>query len=137
MEEQIRGEIDSQVKLLRSTKTATIINKSQELVNCLDRGLQLQEAHRMGDETSKPELSRWQRDVKARLPAGSTFTAKAFNYAYTDAKRIRKHMLANVNYANDTSDGIEFALAVKVFALHGGVCSVWVYFGVIDTNLLD
>ena len=78
----------------------------------------------------------WQRDVKSRLPAGSTFKARAFHFAYTDSKRIRKQLLAGVDYAEETGDGTEFALAVRVFAFHGAICSVWVYYGLIDTNLL-
>ena len=55
---------------------------------------------------------------------------------YTDPKKIRKSLLASVDYHEDTSDGTEYAIAVKVFAYHGGHCAVWVYFGLIDTNLL-
>ena len=75
--------------------------------------------------------------MKTRLPAGSTLKARAFNYAYTDAKKIRKHLLQSENYAEDQSDGIEFAVAVKTFAFHGGICSVWVYYGLIDTDLTN
>ena len=89
----------------------------------------------MGDEQAKTDLSTWKRDVRARLPAGSTFKARPFHFAYTDAKRIRKRLLSDVNYAEETGDGTEFSIAVKAFAFHGGICSVWVYFGLIDTNL--
>ena len=45
-------------------------------------------------------------------------------------------MRSSCNYGEEKGDGTEFALAVKVFAFHGGICSVWVYYGLIDTNLL-
>ena len=122
--------------LARSSGLTTVINKSAELVDALRRGLELQEKSRSGDSTAKQDLPRWQRDVQSRLPAGSTFRARAFHYAYTDAKKIRKTLLSSVDYAEKTDDGTEFVLAVKVFAYHGGICSVWVYFGLIDTNLL-
>ena len=41
-----------------------------------------------------------------------------------------------MDYAEETGDGTEFALAVRVFGFHGAICSVWVYYGLIDTNLL-
>ena len=57
--------------------------------------------------------------------------------SYTDAKKIRKHLLSSTDYASRQDDGTQFALAVKAFGFHGGVCSVWVYFGLIDTDLLS
>ena len=74
--------------------------------------------------------------MQTRLPSGSTFKARAFHFAYTDAKKIRKSLLAQCDYADDTGDGTEFALAVRVFGFPGGICSVWVFYGLIDTNLL-
>ena len=135
MEAQVLGELVSQIRLLRSKGLVTTINKSTELVNALSRGLDLHEAARMGDPQAKHDLEAWQRDVKSRMPAGSTLKTKAFNYAYTDAKRIRKHLLSNCDYATKQDDGTEFALAVRAYAFHCGICSVWVIFGVLDTNL--
>jgi len=137
MDAQIRIEIESQIQLLRSNKLKTIINKSTELVQSLTKGLELQEAKRMGDESAAEKLSTWEREVKMRLPPSSSLRARAFNYAYTDAKKIRKHLLQSESYATNQSDGIEFAVAVKTFAFHGGICSVWVYYGLIDTDLTD
>ena len=136
MEAQIESEITFQIKTSRSSGMTTLINKSAELIDALKRGLELQERSRIGDQQAKADLVPWRRDVKSRMPAGSTLKAKAFHYAYTDAKRIRKHLLQSVSYVNETDDGIEFCLAVKAFAFHGGICSVWVYFGMLDTNLL-
>ena len=90
----------------------------------------------MGDDKARAELGPWRRDVQSRLPADSTFKARAFHFAYTDAKKIRKSLLAQCDYAEETGDGTEFTLAVKVFGFHGGICSVWVFYGLIDTNLL-
>ena len=112
-----------------------MINKSTELVNSLSRGLDLHEADRTGDKGAKKDLENWQRDVKSRMPSGSTLALKAFNYAYTDAKRIRKHLLSVCDYASRQDDGIEFVLATKAYAFHSGICSVWVYFGLINTQL--
>ena len=136
MEAQIEGELKTQLKLARSSGLTTIVNKSAELVETLKRGLELQEKSRTGDDQAKSDLIPWRRDVKGKLPAGSTFKARAFHFAYTDPKKIRKSLLASVDYHEDTSDGTEYAIAVKVFAYHGGHCAVWVYFGLIDTNLL-
>ena len=89
----------------------------------------------LGDERSKEELDLWKRDVRSRLPAASTFKGRPVHFAYTDAKKIRKKLLADCPYHEDRGDGKEFTVAVRVFAYHGGICSVWVYFGVIDTEL--
>ena len=70
--------------------------------------------------------------MRSRLPPGSTFRSHAFHFAYTDAKKIRKRLFADCTYAEERGDGKEFVVAVKVVAYHGGICSVWVYFGVID-----
>ena len=89
------------------------------------------------DTSARSDLQTWQREVKSRLPAGSTFRARAFHFAYTDAKKIRKKLLSECRYAEDTSQGVEFVMAIKVFAFHGGICSVWVYYGLIDTDLAN
>ena len=136
MEAQIEGELITQLKLARSSGLTTIVNKSTELVEALKRGLDLQERSAKGDGQAKADLGPWRRDVQGRLPAGSTFKARAFHFAYTDAKKIRKSLLAQCDYAEETGDGTEFTLAVKVFGFHGGICSVWVFYGLIDTNLL-
>ena len=136
MEAQILGELTNQIRLLRSSGLVTVINKSSELVNALTRGLDLHEQVRIGEPDAKRELEAWQRDIKSRMPSGSTLKCKAFHYAYTDAKRIRKHLLGACDYATKQDDGTEFALSVKAYAFHGGICSVWVFFGLIDTNLM-
>jgi len=136
MEAQIEGELKSQIKLARSTGLVTIINKSADLVDTLRRGLELQEKARTGEAQARADLKPWQKDVRSRLPAGSTFKGRAFHFAFTDPKRIRKNLLSSVDYQEDSGDGTEFAVAVKVFGFHGGICSVWVYYGLIDTNLL-
>ena len=136
MESQIEGELKTQLMLARSSGLTTSINKSSDLVDTLKRGLELNEKASRGDESAKADLVVWRRDVQSRLPAGSTFRGKAMHYAYTDAKKIRKHLLAACDYAAETGDGTEFVLAVRVFGFHGGICSVWVFYGLIDTNLL-
>jgi len=135
MEAQILGELKNQITVARSSGLTTTINKSAELVDALKRGIDLQESARLGDESAKKESKAWERDVKSRLPAGSTLKAKAVHFSYTDAKKIRKHLLSVTDYAEQRDDGIEFTIAVKAFAFHGGVVSVWVYFGMVDTNL--
>jgi len=135
MEAQILGELKTQITVARSSGLTTTINKSAELVDALKRGIDLQENARLGDESAKKESKAWERDVKSRLPAGSTLKAKAVHFSYTDAKKIRKHLLSVTDYAEQRDDGIEFTIAVKAFAFHGGVVSVWVYFGMVDTNL--
>ena len=138
MEAQIEGELKTQIKLARSSGLTTTINKSAELVDTLKHGLELQEKATMGDAQARNDLMTWEkRQVRDKLPAGSTFKARPFHFAYTDAKKIRKTLLSQCPYAEETGDGTEFAVAVKVFAFHGGICSVWVYFGLIDTNLLN
>ena len=97
--------------------------------------LELQELKRVGDEKALEKLSSWEREVKTRLPGGSTLQARAFNYAYEDSKKIRKHLLGSTTYHKNQDDGVEFVVAVKAIAYPGGVCSVWIYFGLIDTDL--
>jgi len=136
MEQQIMLEIKSQIQTIRLT-TTTLINRSAELEKTLYRGLDLQERLRTGDSKVAGELGPWKRAIKGNLPPSSKFKGRAFNYAYTDAKKIRRHLLNTCDYAEEMEDGLEFAIAVRVFAFHGGICSVWVFFGSIDTNLLD
>lgn len=62
----------------------------------------------------------------------SRFKGRMINYAYTDAKRIRKHLLSVCNYHASKEDGLEFLVAVKCFGYQGGVVSVWVYYGLLD-----
>merc|ERR1712216_350843 len=94
MEAQILGELKTQITVARSSGLTTTINKSAELVDALKRGIDLQENARLGDESVKKESKAWERDVKSRLPAGSTLKAKAVHFSYTDAKKIRKHLLS-------------------------------------------
>jgi len=136
MEHQILGELTLQIKYSRPG-LSTIINKSAELEDTLQRGLELQEMCKIGDEAAKKELDSWTKEAKSKMPPGSTFTGRVINYSYTDAKRIRKHLLSSTDYASRQDDGTQFALAVKCFGFHGGVVSVWVYFGIIDTDLLS
>lgn len=136
MEAQIEGELKQQIKLARSSGLTTTINKSPELVETLKRGLEMHERSAAGDVEARNELQTWEkRDVRTRLPAGATFRARPFHFAYTDAKKIRKTLLSAVPYTDETGDGTEFAVAVKVFAFHGGICSVWVFFGMIKPNV--
>mmetsp|Transcript_45249 Transcript_45249/g.125472 ORF Transcript_45249/g.125472 Transcript_45249/m.125472 type:complete len:800 (+) Transcript_45249:3-2402(+) len=136
MEHQIHNELNLQIKYAR-VGLPTIINKSAELEDALQRGLELQELLRAGDKQAAKDLDGWQRDCKSKLPPGSTFTGRVINYSYTDAKKIRKHLLSSTDYAQKQDDGTQFALAVKCFGYHGGIVSVWVYFGLIDTDLLS
>jgi len=136
MEHQIQSELKLQITYSR-VGIPTIINKSAELEDTLKHGLELQERVRIGDKTARKELDSWSREVKSKLPPGSTFRARVINYSYTDAKKIRKHLLSSTDYASRQDDGTQFALAVKCFGFYGGICSVWVHFGLIDTDLLS
>mmetsp|Transcript_29123 Transcript_29123/g.62643 ORF Transcript_29123/g.62643 Transcript_29123/m.62643 type:complete len:82 (+) Transcript_29123:3-248(+) len=69
------------------------------------------------------------RSVKERAPVNSVFSGKAIHYAYTDAKRVRKHLLRQFDDALLKADEVEFVLAVRAFGHYGGVSSLWVYFG--------
>jgi len=136
MEHQIQNELKLQITYSR-VGVSTTINKSAELEDTLQRGLELQELVRVGDKQAIRDLDAWSRECKSKLPPGSTFTGRVINYSYTDAKKIRKHLLSSTDYASRQDEGTQFALAVKCFGFHGGICSVWVYFGLIDTNLLN
>ena len=52
--------------------------------------------------------------------------------AYTDEKKIRKHLLGYKKYHDSKEEGLEFLVAVKCFGYAGGVVSVWVYYAVLD-----
>lgn len=132
MEHQIAEEIKTQLRYVRSKRGSVKINVTKDLEAALCRGLEMQEKQKNGDESAKGERSGWEREVKTKLPIGATLKARAFSYSYHDAKRIRKHLLSQCDYANETKDGIEYVLAVKAFRYYGGICSVWVYFGLID-----
>ena len=66
------------------------------------------------------------------LPHRSRFKGQMINYAYTDEKKIRKHLLMTRNYHQSKEEGLEFLVAVKCFGYAGGVGSVWVYYAVLD-----
>ena len=74
------------------------------------------------------------RQVKDKTPPKSSFKGRAVNYAYTDAKKIRKHLLSTCDYALSREDNLEFLVAVKCFGYQGGVVSVWVYFALLDKS---
>ena len=84
-----------------------------------------------------PLLEHWTRQVKDKTPPKSSFRGRAVNYAYTDAKKIRKHLLSKCDYASSREDNLEFLVAVKCFGYHGGVVSVWVYFALLDKSDRD
>ena len=66
------------------------------------------------------------------FPHRSRFKGQMINYAYTDEKKIRKHLLGHRNYHQSKEDGLEFLVAVRCFGYAGGVVSVWVYYGMLD-----
>ena len=58
--------------------------------------------------------------------------ARAQLVADSDAKRVRKHILKAFDQSLLRADAVEFVLSVRCFGYYGAVCSVWVYFGVLD-----
>ena len=72
------------------------------------------------------------RPYRPCFPHRSRFKGQMINYAYTDEKKIRKHLLGYKNYHQSKEDGLEFLVAVRCFAYPGGVVSVWVYYGMLD-----
>lgn len=141
MEQQIEGEIKSQLQMARSA-LPTSVNTMKDLILQLERALEYQEtircnpANEKGDQATK-DLDNWSRQVKDKTPPKSSFRGRAINYAYTDAKKIRKHLLSTCDYASSREDNLEFLVAVKCFAYHGSVVSVWVYFALLDKSDKD
>ena len=70
--------------------------------------------------------------MKSLVPPKSRFKGRMINYAYTEAKRIRRHLLSTCSYHDSKEDGLEFLVAVKCFGYPGGVISVWVYYALLD-----
>jgi len=131
VEHQIMGEIKSHVSLVRGHKH-TSMNAHRGMVLQLERALELHEAMSCGDETARESLERWRQAVKDRAPIRSQFHGKAINYAYTDAKRVRKHMLSCFDDHVLQGNSVEFVVVVRCFGYYCAVCSVWVYFGALD-----
>ena len=73
-----------------------------------------------------------QGEMKSLVPPKSRFKGRMINYAYTEAKRIRRHLLSTCSYHDSKEDGLEFLVAVKCFGYPGGVISVWVYYALLD-----
>ena len=138
MEQQIEGEIKSQLAMARAA-LPTSVNTMKDLIAQLERALEYHEvircnpANEIGDKATK-DLENWTRQVKDKTPPKSSFRGRAINYAYTDAKKIRKHLLMKCDYASSREDNLEFLVAVKCFGYHGGVVSVWVYFALLDKS---
>jgi len=136
MELQIAAEIKSQIGMARGP-LPTSINMMKDLVIQLERALQYQEtikcnpADEEGRQASK-DYERWKAEMRTLTPPKSRFQGRALNFAYSEAKRIRKHLLDKVAYATSREDGLEFLVAVKCFGYHGGVVSVWVYYALLD-----
>ena len=79
------------------------------------------------------DCSRWQAGLtRPCLPHRSRFKGQMINYAYTDEKKIRKHLLGYKKYHDSKEEGLEFLVAVKCFGYAGGVVSVWVFYAVLD-----
>jgi len=136
IEEQIYAEIALRIQDSR-VGMPTWINKSEELAKVLKIGLELKELTRLQDEEASIRLAEWTKEVKSALPAESAFIMRIVNYSYVDAKRIRKHLLSNTDYAQRQDDGTEFALAVRCFIYHGRAASAWVCFALLDIDLLS
>jgi len=140
MDQQIEGEIKSQLAMARVNTTS--VNTMKDLIVQLERALEYYElircnpANEVGDQATK-DLENWHRQVKDKTPPKSSFKGRAINYAYTDAKKIRKHLLATCDYASSREENLEFLVAVRCFGYHGGVVSVWVYFALLDKSDKD
>jgi hypothetical protein len=136
MEQKIQGEIRSQLEMARPPGQ-TSCNTMKELVQELGIALELQEikyvnpANEVGEQALK-DFEKWQRKIKGMTPPKSRFKGQMINYAYTDEKKIRKHLLGEKNYHQSKEDGLEFLVAVKCFGYAGGVVSVWVYYAMLD-----
>jgi len=136
MEQAIEGEIKAQLKMARGA-LPTSVNTMKEFIGELQQMLEYQEtqkvnpANDVGDQAKKNAAS-WTRQVKGKVPAGSRFKGRPFNFTYSDVKRIRKFLLQNTDYAASREDGLEFFVAVKCFGYAGGVVSTWIYYGVLD-----
>lgn len=74
-----------------------------------------QERVQRADKTAKSELEQWTRDAKSKMPPSSTFEGKVINYSYSDAKKIRKHLLSTTDYTSKKQgSGEQFVLAVSL-----------------------
>ena len=138
MEQQIEGEIKSQLVMARGT-LPTSVNTMRDLVAQLDKALEFREiikcnpTNQVGEQARK-DLDYWGRAIKDKTPPKSSFKGRAINYAYTDAKKIRKHLLATCDYASTRAEYPEFLVACRCFGYQGGVVSVWVYFALLDRS---
>ena len=88
-------------------------------------------ANEVGEEAQK-DFQIWERKFKGMTPPNSRFKGRMINYAYTDEKKIRKHLMSECSYHQSKEDGLEFIVAVKCFGYQGGVVSVWVYYAILD-----
>ena len=132
----MRESLLSQLQLLRAGRT-TAANRLTPLLEHLETALGLLERQCAADPTVQPELDGWRRVMKQKLPSGSTFTGRAAYYTHSDAQRIKKHLFAACPYAALRNEGLQYLVAVRCVGFFGGVCCVWVYFGVVDTSLLQ
>ena len=89
-------------------------------------------AQSLGEEGIPEKLDKWERSLRERLPPGSEFSGQVANYSHTDAKKVRKFLMQEMAADVLSAPNIEFMLAVRVFAYHCSVCSVWVYFGTLE-----
>ena len=141
MEQQIEGEIKSQLVMARGT-LPTSVNTMRDLVAQLDKALEFREiikcnpTNQVGEQARK-DFDYWGRAVKDKTPPKSSFKGRAINYAYTDAKKIRKHLFTTCDFASSLETDLIYLVACRCFPYFGGVVSVWVYFAVIDRSGQD
>ena len=141
VERQIRDELVSQLRRMREGLVThkPRINRLGRLVEALEGGLGLfeRQAASADDPSSEPgleaEMDAWRRRVEAATPDGGIVRGRPAHYTYTDAKRIRQHVLSASKYAGLSRDvPIDFVVGVACFGFFGGAVSCWVFVGVVD-----
>ena len=141
MERQIRDELVEQVVRARQALNTARprVNRLVRLVEAIESGLGLFERTEaaINEPASEPtleaELDEWRQQVNHATPPGSAVRGRPAHYTYTDAKRIRAHVLSTTRYAGIRRDGpLDYVVGVRCIGFFGGAVSVWVFFGVVD-----
>ena len=133
IEKLIDQEIRYQVQVARNNEKQEF-NQVRELVQQLEGALAILERQKGSDPTAADDFARWKQQMTDKLPPRSEFKGRPTNFAYVDAKRVRKHLFSKNTYHTLKGD-LEYIVVVKCFGYYGGICSLWVYYGVLDRNL--
>ena len=97
------------------------------MTGVLESGLVLMEKERILNTKLSKEISNWKGQVTSAAPKGYDFEGVPFNFVYTDARKIRKHILQNIDFHTVRTEEILYNVSCLMIPYYNGCVSVWVF----------